>query len=109
VRRKFVFETFGAVGIAISMLAYLPQVVHLSREHCSAGVSSRAWTMWLVSSVLIGTLAVDRHDGVFIALQLSSVTSAAVILFLAHRYRGLICEAHRRSVPKRWIGGEHAG
>jgi uncharacterized protein with PQ loop repeat len=57
-----VFEILGAAGIAISMLAYLPQVVHLAEEHCSAGVSSRSWIMWLVSSLLIGSLAVHRHD-----------------------------------------------
>jgi lipid-A-disaccharide synthase-like uncharacterized protein len=99
-----VFEVLGAVGIVISMLAYLPQVVHLAKEHCSAGVSSRAWMMWLVSSLLIGALAVHRHDAVFILLQVSSLTSAAVILYLGHRYRGLACEAHMHSEPKRWIG-----
>ena len=40
------------------------------------GVSSRAWIMWLVSSILIGALAVHRHDLVFVLLQLSSLTSA---------------------------------
>ena len=100
------FEAFGAAGIAISMLAYLPQVVHLAKKHCSAGVSSRAWSMWLVSSVLIGALAVHRHDAVFILLQISSFAAAAVILFLGHRYRGLVCEAHLHPVPKRWIGTE---
>jgi lipid-A-disaccharide synthase-like uncharacterized protein len=96
------FEMLGVAGIAISMLAYLPQVVHLAKEHCSAGVSSRAWTMWLVSSVLIGALAVHRHDPVFILLQVSSLTSAAAILALARRYRGLVCEAHLHSVAKQW-------
>ena len=88
------FEFLGVAGIAISMLAYLPQVVHLAREHCSAGVSRRAWAMWLVSSLLVGTLAVHRGDLVFILLQISSLTSAAVILMLAHRYRGMVCEVH---------------
>jgi lipid-A-disaccharide synthase-like uncharacterized protein len=100
------FEAFGVAGIAISMLAYLPQVVHLAKEHCSAGVSSRAWTMWLVSSLLVGALAVHRHDAVFILLQVSSLTAAAVILYLGHRYRGLVCEAHLHAIPKRWIGTE---
>jgi lipid-A-disaccharide synthase-like uncharacterized protein len=100
------FEALGVAGIAISMLAYLPQVVHLAKEHCSAGVSSRAWTMWLVSSLLIGALAVHRHDAVFVLLQISSLMSAAAILFLGHRYRGLVCEAHLRSIPERWIGTE---
>jgi lipid-A-disaccharide synthase-like uncharacterized protein len=90
-----VFEMLGVAGIAISMLAYVPQVVHLGREHCSAGVSRRAWAMWLLSSVLIGTLAVYRQDPVFILLQVSTLTSAAIILFLAHKYRGMVCAWHR--------------
>jgi lipid-A-disaccharide synthase-like uncharacterized protein len=98
------FGILGGVGIGISMLAYLPQVVHIAKEHCSAGVSSRAWMMWLLSSLLIGALALHRHDIVFILLQVSSLTSAAVILVLAHRYRGLVCEAHLHSIAKRWIG-----
>jgi lipid-A-disaccharide synthase-like uncharacterized protein len=89
-----VFEILGMAGIAISVLAYVPQVVHLGREHCSAGVSRRAWAMWLASSVLIGTLALYRRDPVFILLQLSTLTSAAIILYLASKYRGLICAFH---------------
>jgi lipid-A-disaccharide synthase-like uncharacterized protein len=89
-----VFEIFGIGGTTISMLAYVPQVVHLGKEHCSAGISRRAWAMWLVGSLLVGTLAVHRGDFVFIALQFSTMTSAAIILFLAQKYRGLVCEAH---------------
>ena len=81
------FETLGVAGIVISMLAYVPQVVHLGRQHCSAGISRRAWAMWLVSSLLVGTLAVHRGDAVFILLQLSTLTSA-------QRYRGMVCEVH---------------
>ncbi|MGZ4419506.1 MAG: hypothetical protein ACXVRV_15225 [Gaiellaceae bacterium] len=100
------FGILGGVGIAISMLAYLSQVVHLAKEHCSAGVSRRAWMMWLVSSLLIGALALHRHDVVFILLQISSLTSATVILVLAHRYRGLVCHTHLHSIPQRWIGSD---
>ena len=64
--------------------------------------------MWLISSVLIGSLALHRHDPVFILLQISSLASAAVILFLAHRYRGLVCQAHLRSVAEQWIGTDVA-
>lgn len=84
----------GVVGIAISVVAYLPQVVHLANERCSAGVSRRAWAMWLVGSVLVGALAVHRRDLVFVLLQMSSLTSAAIILGLAHKYRGRACETH---------------
>ena len=91
---RVVFETLGVAGITIAMLAYVPQVIHLGREHCSAGVSRRAWAMWLVSSVLVGSLAIHRGDSVFILLQISSMTSAAIILFLAYRYRGMVCDYH---------------
>lgn len=109
-----VFETLGVVGIAISVAAYVPQVVHLGREHCSAGVSTRAWAMWLVSCIFVGALAVHRRDAVFILLQSSTLLSAAVILFLARKYRGMACETHAhllggpRALVARDLDGEQA-
>ena len=93
------FEMLGVIGIALSVTAYVPQVVHLAREHCSAGVSRRSWTMWLVSAALVGALAVHRQDTVFILLQLSTFTSAGLILFLARKYRGMACESHSPVSP----------
>jgi uncharacterized protein with PQ loop repeat len=101
-----VFEMLGTTGIVISALAYVPQVIHLAKEHCSAGISSRAWAMWLTSSVLVGALALHRKDIVFIMLQLSTLTSASVIVFLAHRYRGMVCEAHAHLAPNRPAGDD---
>jgi uncharacterized protein with PQ loop repeat len=94
-----VLEVAGVAGISIGALAYLPQVMHLAREHCSAGISSRAWAMWLVSSALVGALAIYRRDPVFIALQATSLSSAAVIVVLARRYRGMFCETHAYMRP----------
>ena len=99
------FELLGVAGISMGVLAYVPQVVHLAREHCSAGISSRAWLMWLASSLLVGALALHRHDPVFIALQATSLTSAAVIVVLARRYRGMFCETHAYMRPEHRIGG----
>ena len=62
----------------------------------SAGVSRRAWVMWLTSSLLVGALAVHRGDPIFIMLQAGSLTSATVILFQARRFRGLLCKVHAR-------------
>jgi lipid-A-disaccharide synthase-like uncharacterized protein len=98
---RAVFELLGLAGIAISVAAYVPQIIHLEREHCSEGVSSRAWWMWIAGGLLIGALAVHHRDPVFIALQVSSLTSAAVILFLAWRYRGMACESHTRRDGRR--------
>lgn len=93
------FEVLGVIGIALSVTAYVPQVVHLAREHCSAGISSRSWTIWLVSATLVGALALHRQDIVFILLQLSTLASAGVILFLARKYRGMACETHAPLIP----------
>jgi hypothetical protein len=95
------FEILGIAGVAISVAAYVPQVVHLGREHCSAGVSSRAWAMWLVSSLLIGALALHRREPVFIALQVINLTSISLTLLLARRYRGMVCEFHAHPNPSR--------
>ncbi len=95
------YEILGITGIAISVAAYFPQVIHLAREHCSAGVSSRAWAMWLAGGLLVGILAVHRGDAVFILLQLSSLTSAAVILFLTRRYKGMACDTHAHLITSR--------
>jgi uncharacterized protein with PQ loop repeat len=101
-----VFERLGTTGIVISALAYVPQGIHLAKKHCSAGISRRAWAMWLTSSVLIGALAVHRNDIVFMMLQLSTLTSASVIVFLAHRYRGMMCEVHAHLAPNRPAGDD---
>jgi lipid-A-disaccharide synthase-like uncharacterized protein len=108
-----VFEILGIAGITISMLAYVPQMVHLGKEHCSAGISRRAWAMWLVGSLLVGTLAVHRGDLVFIALQFSTLASAAVILFLAQKYRGMVWRltlpTRRVSSRRRWTTSSFLG
>ena len=93
------YELMGIAGIALSVFGYVPQVVHLAKEHCAAGVSTRAWTIWLVSGVLVGTVAVHRHDAVFMLLQFSSLTSASIILFLSRRYEGMACESHAHLLP----------
>jgi uncharacterized protein with PQ loop repeat len=94
-----VFQILGTAGVVISVAAYVPQVVHVGRERSTVGVSNRAWAIWLVSSQLVGALAVHRREPVFILLQLVSLASAAVILLLARKYRGGVCEFHAHLVP----------
>jgi uncharacterized protein with PQ loop repeat len=99
------FEAMGMIGITLSVFAYVPQVVHLAREHCSAGISSRSWAMWMASGVLIGALAIHRGDWVFMLLQLTSLTAAIVILSLARRYRGQACQGHEHLIAVSTTGG----
>lgn len=89
-----IFEALGMVGIALSVVAYLPQVRHLVRNQCSAGVSSRAWSLWLASSLMVGALAIYRRDYVFVSLAASSLFFSAAILVLARRYKDMACSTH---------------
>ena len=103
--KTVIFDVIGMIGIAIAALAYAPQIFHLAHEQCSAGVSRRAWSMWIASSVLVGALAVHRNDPIFILLQAASLASATVILLLAVRYRGMVCALHARQFPGRISAG----
>jgi hypothetical protein len=42
----------GDVGTGIVIGAYVPQIWHLWSEHCSAGISERAYALWVLSSAL---------------------------------------------------------
>jgi hypothetical protein len=53
--------------------------------------------MWLASGLLIGALAVQRRDPVFILLQITNLTSTALVLVLSWRYRGMACAAHEHA------------
>jgi hypothetical protein len=59
-----------------------------------AGASTITAPAMFLGSLLIGALALRRQDPVFIALEASSLASAAMIVLLTHRYRGMTCEAH---------------
>ena len=89
------FQLLGLAGIGVSCSANVPQILHLIKEHCSAGVSPRAWTLWFLGSLLIGAYAVSKADKLFIAVQIVNAGAAGTILVLARRYSGMRCAAHR--------------
>jgi uncharacterized protein with PQ loop repeat len=87
-------EWLGFAAIALSVMAYLPQIAHLIKEHCSAGLSSRAYVMWVVSAVLLLAYSIAQDDLVFVALQSYQTAAGALVLFFCLRYKGQRCEAH---------------
>ena len=90
-----VFSVLGFIGTFIVAIGYLPQVVHLAREGCSAGVSVAAWYLWLLASLLIVGHAFVVFDRVFIALQVVNILAIATIIVLAKRYEGMVCRSHQ--------------
>jgi uncharacterized protein with PQ loop repeat len=93
---KQISQVLGLVGTATVAMGYWPQIRHLAKERCSAGVSIVAWQLWLLSSVLIFSHAFETFDLVFIALQIVHIVAIILIISLARRYLGMICEFHRQ-------------
>jgi uncharacterized protein with PQ loop repeat len=75
------FEWLGFIGTGLVVLAYFPQLVHLVRERCSAGLSIGAYSMWATASVFLLIYAINLNDTVFIALQAFKVCATLLIMY----------------------------
>jgi uncharacterized protein with PQ loop repeat len=86
----------GLIGTTLVIIAYLPQILHLVKGPCSAGISLKAYVMWLASSLLLFTHAFSIKDPVFIAFQSYQLGATSMIVFFAHRYQDSLYALHRR-------------
>lgn len=84
----------GLTGALIAGYAYLPQIRHLTKEHCSAGISRSAFALWFLASVLVTINAAFIHSVVFMALGVIQISSTGVIYIFSTRYQGQVCPYH---------------
>jgi len=84
----------GIVGTGLVILAYLPQLIHLVKERCSAGLSIGAYVIWSVAALLLLIYAISRNDPVFIALQTYQVAATILISYFGFKFKGHFCETH---------------
>ncbi|MGH9786268.1 MAG: PQ-loop domain-containing transporter [Terriglobia bacterium] len=91
-------KILGFAGTLIVVIAYVPQIVHLARERCSAGVSLHAWMLWLLGSVLIFSHALVVMDVVFITLQSVNILAISLIIVLCKRYTNMVCATHKTAM-----------
>ncbi len=90
-----IFQMLGVVGTGLVIGGYLPQVRHLIKEHCSAGLSLTAFALWCSAALLFLTYAAVIHDAVFLVVQSVSLLANGFILVLTKRYEGQLCLTHR--------------
>lgn len=88
------YKWLGFVGTGLVILAYFPQLVHLVRERCSAGLSIGAYVIWAVAALLLWIYAMSRNDLVFIAPQVYQVAATILFCFFGIKYKGHCCETH---------------
>ena len=96
-------EIVGFAGAGLAGAAYVPQISHLIRARCSAGISRLAFAVWLLASVLITARAVAIHAGVFIALGGIQIVATTLIILYAARFQDTPCPSHlpARQGPRR--------
>jgi signal transduction histidine kinase len=89
----------GFVGAGLAGAAYIPQISHLIRARCSAGISRLAFEVWLLASLLITARAIAIHAGVFIALGGIQIVATTLIMIYATRYKNTPCPIHHPRQP----------
>jgi len=92
-------EIAGFVGVGLAGAAYVPQISHLIRAHCSAGISRLAFGVWLLSSILTTARAIAIHAGVFIVLGGVQIVATVLIMVYAIRYKDSACPIHLSGQP----------
>jgi hypothetical protein len=94
-----VTEIAGFAGAGLAGAAYVPQIAHMVRARCSAGVSRLAFEVWLLASVLTTASAIAIHAGVFIVLGGIQIVATALIMLCAARYKDTPCPVHLPRQP----------
>jgi PQ loop repeat len=92
-------EIAGFAGAGLAGAAYVPQISHLVRARCSAGISRLAFSVWLLASLLVTVRAIAIHAGVFIALGGIQVVATTFIVVYATRYKDTSCPMHLSRQP----------
>jgi hypothetical protein len=87
-------EIAGIMGAGLSGAAYVPQIAHLIRAHCSAGLSRPAYHLWLLASVLLAVRAVATRADVFIVLSGIQILATTTVLYYSTLYEDKACPLH---------------
>ena|SRR5687768_13246598 len=90
-------QTLGVVGTVLVIGGYLPQIVHLIKERCSAGISIPAFLLWCAASLLFLIHAIVIRDAVFVGVQAVNVVAGGLIVGFCRRYQGEVCAWHRHA------------
>ena len=95
--RVHLLQLPGFLGTVIVAAAYLPQIRHLLKEHCSAGISVSAYALWGAGSALFLIHALMIRDVVFITVQIINLSAILTIIIFVRRYEGQPCQDHVQS------------
>jgi hypothetical protein len=87
-------ELAGFIGAGLAGAAYVPQIWHLIRAHCSAGLSRLAFGTWFAASLLITIHAVASGAVVFVVLGAIQLVATTLVLVYSTKYQHSYCWSH---------------
>jgi uncharacterized protein with PQ loop repeat len=87
-------QIIGAAATVLVVAGYMPQISHLIKERCTAGLSVPAFSLWLTASALFLVHAVLIDDAVFVVAQSINLGAGGVIVALCRTYEGHVCPFH---------------
>ena len=88
-------QLLGFAGTGLVIGGYIPQIVHLVKERCTAGLSIPAFSLWCAASLLFLIHAAMIGDAVFVGLQIVNLVAGGLIVGFCKRYEGEVCPFHR--------------
>lgn len=93
-------EIAGFIGTVLVITGYFPQIYHLVKEHCSAGLSVRAFILWTAASALFLVHSVIIGDIIFQIVQGISLVCSFIIAVFCRIYKDQYCEYHLSKLKK---------
>jgi uncharacterized protein with PQ loop repeat len=88
-------QVLGMVATGLVVGGYVPQIVHLVKERCTAGLSVAAFAVWCLASFLFLIHAVMIGDSVFMGVQTVNLVAGGLIVGFCRKYEGEVCPFHR--------------
>ena len=89
-------QLLGFLGTTIVAAAYIPQIRHLVKEHCSAGISMNAYALWCVASIFFLIHGAMIRDVAFVFVQVVNLIAILAILICVKKYGRQMCLVHLR-------------
>src|SRR5688572_13185741 len=72
-------QILGFVATGLVIVGYIPQIVHLIKERCTAGISISAFSLWCTASLLFLIHAAMIGDAVFVGAQTVNLDRKSVV------------------------------
>ena len=90
-------QGLGLVATGLVIGGYVPQIVHLVKERCTAGISIHAFALWCLASFLFLIHAAMIEDAVFVGVQTVNLVAGGLIVGFCKKFEGEVCPFHRET------------